>query len=37
MAQADVLTPDGEVRTRQVTFPHTGARELFTFGELGVR
>ncbi len=24
MAQADVLTPAGEVRTRQGTFPNTG-------------
>jgi hypothetical protein len=24
MAQADVLTPPGEVRTRQGTFPNTG-------------
>jgi hypothetical protein len=25
MAQADVLTPAGEVRTRQGTFPNTGS------------
>src|SRR6266487_2351543 len=27
MAQADVLTPAGEVRTRQGTFPNTGSRQ----------
>jgi hypothetical protein len=27
MAYADVLTPAGEVRSRQGTFPNTGAAE----------
>jgi hypothetical protein len=29
MAQADVLTPAGEVRTRQGTFPSTGSDETY--------
>ena len=30
MAQADVLTPAGEVRTRQGTFPNTGSRPVIS-------
>lgn len=31
MAQADVLTPAGEVRTGQGTFPNTGSGEATEF------
>ena len=35
MAQADVLTPAGEVRTRQGTFPNTGSSERLLSRALG--
>jgi hypothetical protein len=37
MAQADVLTPAGEVGTRQGTFPNTGAREVPGTSAAGLR